>query len=304
MREQRGYMRRIEVRHLRLVKAIAETKNLTKAARMLFISQPALSRQLQEIEQQLGTQLFVRTKKSMILTKPGEKLLRTAVLVLPELDQTEREIAQNGCGEPGVVKVGTSCPFSYQWVPSVISQFQSMYPNIDIEIGNSVRVRKELFSKKFDLVITGYLASRENIDVTPLFEDEMVVIMSADHPWRAKKYVIDEDFRGARLISIFEKSQDVLYQYLMSVGIKPERFTKLDQPDAVIELVKGGLGISIVPGWVVDRHLKSGALKACSLTKGGTRLEWVVAYLNQTQLPHFQEDLLKLIVERAAELRH
>jgi LysR family transcriptional regulator for metE and metH len=300
--EPRESRHRIEVRHLRLVKAIAETKNLTKAARMLFISQPALSRQLQEIEQQLGTQLFVRTKKSMILTKPGEKLLRTATFVLPELDQTEREIAQNSLSERSVVKIGISCPFSYQWVPPLISQFQSMYPNIDVEIGNSLRVRKELFSKKFDLIITGYLASRENVDVTPLFEDEMVVITPADHPWRSKKYVIDEDFRSARLISIFDKYQDILYQYLISSGIKLERFTKLDQPEALIELVKAGLGVSIVPRWFADPHLKTGALKACSLTAGGMRLEWVAAYLSQTQLPQFHKDLLKLIVERAAEL--
>jgi LysR family transcriptional regulator for metE and metH len=297
MIKARESMDKIEVRHLRLVKAIAETRNLTKAARKLFISQPALSRQLKEIEQRLETDLFIRTKKSMILTKTGEKLLQAADGVLQELDHTEREIAQIVGGEQGVVKIGVNCPFSYQWVPSILSQFQKMYPNIEIEIGNSQRVRKELLSKTFDLVITAYLGNQENIGTTPLFEDELVVIVSAGHPWRLKKYVTVEDFQGARMISIFDKSQDTLYQYLTGAGIEPERFMKVDQPDAVIELVKAGLGVSILPRWFVDRHLKTGALKACALTQGGLRLRWMAAYLNQNQLPRFQEDLLNLIIE-------
>lgn len=296
-------MYKLEVRHLRLIKAIAETRNLTKAARKLFISQPALTRQLQEIEQRLETDIFIRTKKSMILTKTGEKLLHTADTILQELGQTEREISELVHGVQGEIKLGVNCVLSYQWVSSVVSEFQKKYPNVEIEIGSSLRVKKDLLSKKFDLVITTDIFNQEDIAITKLFDDELVVIVSSDHPWRVKKFVTKRDFQNARMISVFDKSQDMFYQYLTTSGIVLERFMTVDQPGAVIELVKAGLGISIFPRWSVEDHLKEGTLKACAVTHGGMQREWVAAHLDQLQLPPFHKDLLRLINERFSNLR-
>lgn len=290
-------MNQIEIRHLLLIKAIAETRNLTKAAYKLFVSQPALSRQLREIEQRLGTDLFVRTKKSMILTKTGEQLLQTADIVLKEMDRAEREIAKTVFGEHGIVRIGVNCILSFQWIPSVISQFQEIYPNITIEINSSRRVTKELLSNEFDLVITSYAISHGSIGTTLLFEDEVVVIMPPQHPWHTKKFITEKDFQGARLISIFDKSQDLFHQYLSASGIVLDRFMQIDQPGAVIELVKAGLGVSIFPRWSVANYLKAGALKACALTQAGMRLAWIAAYLDQDQSPRYQTDLLRLMIE-------
>jgi LysR family transcriptional regulator for metE and metH len=286
----------IEIKHLRLIKTISETRNLTKAARKLFVSQPALSRQLKDIEQRLGVDLFHRTKKSMILTKMGKKLLLTADSVLQELDRTQREIAKTVCGEQGTFKIGMNCIFSYQWLPGIIATFQKLYPTIEIEISDADRIVKQLISKEVDLIITSYAKNHEEIEYKMLFEGEIVVIMAPDHPWQNKKTLTEKDFQGKNIISIFDKTRDPFYQYLAATGIEIATFMKIDQPGAVIELVKAGLGVSIFPKWAVRSCLERGELKACALTQYGMRLGWMAAYRKHDNLPAFQEELLRLII--------
>jgi LysR family transcriptional regulator for metE and metH len=99
-------MSNLEMRHLRMIKTIAETGNLTKAAYKLCISQPALSQQLKDIEEKLGTNIFFRTKKKMILTEIGKKLLQTANTVIEEINRAEMEVSKAVYGDAGELKIG------------------------------------------------------------------------------------------------------------------------------------------------------------------------------------------------------
>src|SRR5262245_38504166 len=124
----------VELRHLRLVLAIAEKGSLTSVARHLGLTQPALSRQLRELELRLRTPLFERTARRMVLTPAGEQLSHVARQVLSEVDAFERQIRDGEFAVTrGRVRIATECYTAYHWLPGVLSEFQTRWPNVELE---------------------------------------------------------------------------------------------------------------------------------------------------------------------------
>src|SRR6187551_789567 len=107
----------MEIRHLRLIKAIVEEGSITKAIDKLHLTQSALSHQLKEAEYQLGTAIFLRTNKKLVLTKAGEKIYDLATEILNKLTETENQIKQMVYGEHGEIRISTECFSSYHWLP-------------------------------------------------------------------------------------------------------------------------------------------------------------------------------------------
>ena len=194
-------MNHLEIKHLRMICAIAETGNMTRAAEKLFISQSALSQQLKDIEGKLKVDMFFRTRKKMILTPIGKKLSETARQVIATVEDRELEIARIVSGDQGELKVGTQCIFCYKWLPRVMLSFQHKFPNIEFEIGNSSDLAAELETKRYDLIITAAALKDDNYDYLPLFADQMVCIMPQDHPLSSRSWIRFRDFNGLNLIS-------------------------------------------------------------------------------------------------------
>lgn len=275
---------------------IAETGNMTKAAEKLFISQSALSQQLKDIENKLKTNLFFRTPKKMVLTKTGTKLLQTAVPIIESLEDAELEIAKLVSGDRGELKVGTQCIFCYKWLPRVMGMFQKKFPNIEFEIGNSDDLPQELESKKFDFIITGAPADEQDFSFQPLFEDHMVCIMRKDHPFSTRSHIQLDDFGRDCLISHSEKTKSKFYQSTLKPnGIEPKRFMAVGQPDAIIEMVESGFGISIFPRWAIKNALEEKNITALAITKSGLPLTWHAAFLKNSNMPVFQQEFIKML---------
>lgn len=286
----------LDIRHLRLVKSLTETENLTRAAKKLNVSQPALSQQLRELEDRLGVRLFHRTGKKMVLTQIGGWVLQTANGVLKELDRLELNIAKAVHGESGVLRIGVHCVLSYQWLPAILRKFQDMYPHVELVLSNSHRFIRDLKADVFDLVITGFPFEHPEIAHQKLFEDEVVAVSSPRHPMSAKKALRETDFDDVTIISLVEKSKDALYRhYLEPAGVRIRQFMTVEQPEAIIDLVRSGFGIALFPRWSVKRFLNSGELSASSLGQDGVRLEWRAAFLRSKELPLYQKDFLELI---------
>ncbi|MCP4755734.1 MAG: LysR family transcriptional regulator [Proteobacteria bacterium] len=291
-------MSAIEIKHLKLIKTIAKTENLTQAARKLFITQSALSRQLIDIENRLGINLFLRTQKRMILTEEGDSLLVTANSVLDELEQAERKISKIVNGETGKLKIGVQCLFCFEWLPRVMKMFQDRYPNIDLSLSRTRSLQKDLKAGKTDLVISAIATESACVDFHPLFEDEIAVVMSPDHPFGAKRFLTARDFVTAKLISLTDKSQDYFYQrILVKEGIEPKAFMSVEQVDAVVELVKAGFGISLLPQRFVRALLNSDQLKAASFRRRGLFLTWKAVHLKKENLPAHQKEFIRLLTD-------
>jgi LysR family transcriptional regulator for metE and metH len=289
-------MNNLELKHLRMICALAESGNMTMAAEKLCITQSALSQRLKDIETRLGIDLFFRTPKKMILTEAGKQLLGTAIEVIEAVEQAERSIFRKIKGEKGELKVGTQCIFCYKWLPQVMRIFHGKFPNIEIEVGNSSDLLEELEGKKYDLIISGAISPSDIHTSVPLFKDQLVCIMTEDHPLAASSFIQLADFGDKNLISHTEKSKNRFYQQVLKPqGIEPKKIMNVGAPQAILEMVIAGFGVSIFPKWAVAEALKTWGIVARPITPKGFPLTWHAVYLTHSNIPIYQQEFIRRI---------
>src|SRR5499427_10269537 len=124
----------LEVRHLRLVAAVADCGSLTRAGDRLHLTQSALSHQLPDIESRLGAALFLRVGKRLVLTPAGERLLSSARDVLERLERTERDIREMGRSRAGLLRLTTECYTCYHWLPPLLMHYRRRFPRVEVRI--------------------------------------------------------------------------------------------------------------------------------------------------------------------------
>lgn len=286
----------LEIKHLRMVRAIAETGNMTKAAGRLFVSQSALSQQLKDIEEKLRIDLFFRTRKKMVLTPGGQQLLQSAEKIVGLLEETELEIAKLAAGERGELKVGTQCIFCFKWLPQLLRNFQVEFPNVAFEIGTSSDPGRELHEKRFDIVITGRPLPANDYENQPLFQDQLVCIMAGDHPLQGQSFVRLEDFQEENLISHAELAESKFYHLLLKPkGIEPKKFMTVGQPQAIVELVAAGIGVGIFPRWALTSALRNNMFTARPITRRGLPLTWSAVFLKNANMPVYQKEFVNMV---------
>ncbi len=289
-------MSMLEIKHFRMICALAESGNMTRAAEKLSISQSALSQQLKDIETKLGADLFFRARQKMITTEVGRQLQDTAVEVLEAVDQAERGIATRMKGEKGELKVGTQCIFCYKWLPEVMRLFHAKFPNIEIAIGNSVDLSAELEEKKYDLIISGAVSTSEAHTTVPLFQDQLVCIMNASHPLAGERFVRYQDFAGSNLISHADKGKNRFYQLVLKAkGIEPRRVMNVGAPQAIVEMVGAGFGIAIFPRWAITEALENGRITSRPIGAHGYPLTWHAVSLKNSNTPIYQQEFIRSI---------
>jgi len=289
----------MEIRHLRLIKAIVEEGSITKAIDKLHLTQSALSHQLKEAEYQLGTKIFLRQNKKLILTKAGEKLYNTANEILDKLSGTEREIKQMIFGEIGEIRISTECYSGYHWLPSVLKEFQMLYPNIELKIVMEAThyPLQKLLANSLDIAITSDPVKDNKIKYLQLFQDEMVMVVSRTHPWGDKKFVVAEDFVNEHLlIHSFPLETVTVHQFLLApANISPKKITALPLTEASIEMVKANMGVMSMAKWALQPYLKNNDIKAVKIGKNGLKRKHYVAVMNNKTYPDYFNHFIEFL---------
>lgn len=281
----------MEIRHLKLIKAIVEEGNMTKAIDKLHLTQSALSYQLKEAEYQLGTKIFNRTGKQMVLTKAGEKVYDLACDILLKIMETEQEIKAAVFGEIGEIRISSECFSGYHWLPAVLKQFQNQYPNIELKIvmeGTHFPLRK-LLADELDIAVVSDTLKNDKIKYIELFQDEMVMVVSSSHKWTDKKFITAEDFLQEHLIihSFPLETVTIHQQFLGPAGISPKRITALPLTEASIEMVKADMGVMSMARWAFMPYAKSPRLKTVKIGRKGLKRSHFIAVLNNKTYPEY-----------------
>jgi LysR family transcriptional regulator, regulator for metE and metH len=278
----RGRRRVLEIRHLRLVKAITEAGSVTKAGNRLHLTQSALSHQLRDAEKLLGTRLFDRIGKRMVLTHAGERLLGSAQAVLEELDRTEQEIRRDAARPGGVIRLTTQCNTVYHWLPSRLRLFQRKHPDVELQVvaGATEDPYPSLLDGRIDLAIVFRPKRDPRLTYRGLFRDEVVVVMKPGHRLSHRPYVAAADFAPEHLIvySTPREASLLFREILIPAGVSPARVTHIQLTEAIVELVKEGLGISVLARWSVAPQIERGELVALPLTSSGRYRQWSAAF--------------------------
>ncbi|PPK99464.1 LysR family transcriptional regulator [Parapedobacter indicus] len=290
----------MEIRYLRLIKAIVEEGSITRAMDVLFLSQSALSYQLKEAELQIGTKLFFRVNKKLVLTPAGKKLYSTATRVLAELDETEDEIRRMMDGESGTIRISTECYTSYHWLPPVLKKFKSEFPNVEIEIVFEATHHpvEKLLAGELDLAITSNPEHPEQIEFIQLFSDEMLAVVSHQHPWAKREYVVSEDFQDATLIihSLPLDTVSIFRTQLTPKGLQPKKLIILPLTEASIELVKANMGVIVLANWAMKPYI-NGQVKAVRINPEGFFRQQYIARMRNRKYPVYFDYFIRFLRE-------
>jgi LysR family transcriptional regulator for metE and metH len=297
----------LEIRHLRLVAAIAATGSVTKAAERLHLTQSALSHQLRDIEDRLKTSLFVRLGRRMLLTPAGERVLDTARRVLEDVQRAEEDVQRLAGGGEGVIRVCTECNTGYHWLPPLLAAFRRKHPNVAVNVIAEATNRPvpALLNGELDLAVLSNRTTERGLRLRPLFEDEMVAIVAPRHPFARKGWVSPRELADEHLLLYTSTPEDsfVLRKVLGPAGLVPRRLSFIMLTEAMIELARAGIGVGVLPRWSGERAILSKAIVPVSIGRRGVHRQWIAATLRARPDPPYLTDFIDLIAERAAPAR-
>ena len=245
----------LEFRHLRTIKAIHDSGGLARAADQLNITQSALSHQVKGLEAQVGVELFVRRAKPMRLSPAGQKLLRLAERVLPEVAALEDDFAGLRSGKSGRLHIAIECHACFEWLFPVLEQFRHAWPEVDVDIrpGLAFDALPALRREEVDLVVSSDPETLPGVAFRPLFDYAPVFVASSQHPLAGKAFVEAEDFRGETLITypVDRARLDVFSQLLTPAEVEPAAVRQVELTAVILLLVASNRGVAVLPDWVV-----------------------------------------------------
>lgn len=290
---------KMEIKHLLLIQAVAESGTLSAAANRLYLSQPALSKQLRSVENELGVLVFYRTGKKMILTPVGEQLVHGAGKIINEFSSLISDVRANATGESGLLRIVTSYFTCYHWLPGLLRKFRNKYPRVEVQINLSAMSDPAgaLKDRRLDLGIVGRHVPEPEFDCKPLFNDENVIIVNRNHRWSKRKYVNYGELTAENLI-VFDQDltkSDIFIDHLTPAGIRPEDVSRMPMTETIIDMVRSNLGIALLTRWVVKPYLRSRDLVVLRMTKRGLTDPWYSLVLKDPYCPPYVREFINLL---------
>lgn len=251
----------MELRHLVYFKALAEELSYTKAAEKLHISQPPLSRQIAELENELGVELFHRSTRGVTITPAGRYLEQEAANILARVDVVKERVTKVELGKTRLIRIGFVASAMYSFLPEIIGLYRSTFPKLTfelIELATDDQV-KALLSGRIDIGFVRSWIIDDGIAFKPVTEDKFLVIYSPsldinEHPRKIS------EFKALPFISFSKKTAPNIAEFTTRIcsreGFTPKTIFTVGQVDSIIRLVSAGLGWAIIPDYALA-YIKS-----------------------------------------------
>jgi LysR family transcriptional regulator for metE and metH len=299
-------MMHLEVRHLLLVQAVADEGNLTRAGTRLNLTQSALSHQLLDLEQRLGTRIFHRVGKKMVLTNAGERVLRSASRILEELQKTEEDVRLLAAEKRGLIRLTTECYTCYHWLPALLAKFAKKHPGVDVRIdaGATKNAVESLIEGKIDLAIISSEIADKRVRLTDLFDDEMVAVMSVEHELASRDFLTPRELASQNLLVYRSLEESTAYtRVLRPAGLEPAGHMVVPLSEAMVELARGGIGVAVMARWSVWPQIEARAVAAVPVTRRGLHRKWRAAVLASDDVPAYLDEFIEMLAAQPAKQR-
>ena len=297
----------LDIRHLRLVTAIVDEGSLTRAAERLNVTQSALSHQLKDIEISLGVSLFVRTKKRLVPTAAGEELVARARPIMNDLLALEDDLRRRASGWRGTLRLATECYTLYEWFPPILRRFHRQHRNIEVDIVADAtdNAGGALLRGDIDLAIVSMLAPTPSMTMHRLFTDEMLLLVANDHKLATKSHVTPADIANERLLLFTPPERNWFYQQFFGDAMKPREVQVLKLTEAILSMVRAGLGVTAAARWAVADELRTRRVTGVRIGRNGYYRDWHAATLVQRKrpVPGYVTDFIELLSTTALPVR-
>ena len=271
----------LEVRHFRLIKALAEEGGPTRAAARLHITQSAVSHQLAQLEARLGIALFNRVERRLRLTPAGASLLEASRRLLGEIDEVERSL-RRGERRRRVFRLCLETFTTYQWLPSVAARLEKEDPSVELQI--ALEARRDplaaLAAGKLDLAIVSGRARDAHLTWVELGDDEWQVVVPAAHPLAKRAFVSARELEGETVFAHDGARSDAerLRELISSEQVTLGRVRPVSLTAVLIGMVSAGLGVGLLSRWAAAPFVARGEVAARRLTRAGLRETWSAVF--------------------------
>jgi DNA-binding transcriptional LysR family regulator len=259
----------------RILKAIALEGSFKKAAESLYISQPAVSFQIQTLEKHLNVPIFNRTNRKVVFTEEGQTILSYANRILSLCDETCRAMEDLQNLQGGTLVVGASQTTGTYLMPRLIGLFRQKYPQVSVQlqVHSTRRISWGVANGQINLAVIGGevpLELKNTLQVTDYAEDELALILPRSHPFSKLTSIQKEDLYRLRFIALDKQStiRKVIDKVLNQNGIDSTRFKiemELNSVEAIKNAVQSGLGASFVSISAISKELELGLLHCAKI---------------------------------------
>lgn len=247
----------MEFRQLLYFLEVAKHRNMTKAAETLHISQPALSKMIKALEKEMGMTLISRTNKSSEITDAGMIVMEYAQKIISLLNDMSTTLSDMTNLKRGTIHLGIPPIAGSLFFPKALAQFHATYPNIKINITEytAPRLTKKVLEGEIELGIAVLPIKEDFLDIYPIFNEELKLLVHQDHPLAGKESIHLKDLKNEEFIFFSEEFalHDVMWKQCIKAGFEPNILFNSSQWDFMAEMVAANLGISFLPESLCNR---------------------------------------------------
>jgi DNA-binding transcriptional LysR family regulator len=278
---------------------VAETSSLSRAAAELHITQPAVSKQIRSLEDELGERLFDRIGKKVFLTRAGEVLLTHVDRILRSVDEAKTAVRDLSAECSGELVIGTSDHISIHRLPDVLKACITAFPKIDLKLRchRSETILELVAKNQVDLGVITLQKTPPNITSRVIWKDPMSLVVPVGHPLTSAKRVRLKDIvqHGMILTEHATETRKMVDDVFAAQGLTPNVAMEVAYIETIKSLVRTGLGIAILPDRAVDAEVKSGALMRLRITDAAFTRNLGVVYLKDKFLSRPAVEFLALL---------
>lgn len=274
------------IKHMRIFLAVYRNRSVTKAAAILNMTQPAVTRSVKELEAHYGVCLFERINQRLFITESGTRLYSHAIHLIEAFDHMEQEM--KNWDMLGSIRIGASVTIGNYLLPQVVKEYQTQYPdmNVQVLIANGGILQKKLLDSEVDIVLLEGASGNPDLNMRPIGSDRLVLIIPPGHPLEHREDVgLDEILNYPLLLR--EKGSTVRtlvdnYFAIRNLSLQPVWESASTQ--AIVRAVSCGIGLSFLPEQLVETDAESGNIVIKTITGVNLSREYYLVWHKKKHL--------------------
>ena len=289
---------------LRLMVHVADANSMTRGAELSFISLPAASTRIKNLEESMGVKLLYRTSQGVTLTLPGQAFVQHARTVLGQIEHLRGDMQEYARGIKGHVRVFANTTALGEFLPPVLRSYLRKHPDVNIDLRErpSNDIIRAVGEGQTDIGIVAGQVRTESLVAMPYRKDRLVLVVDAEHSYAKRKEVAFADTLNFEYVGLHEST--AIHAFLRQQSDQLHRPIKqriqVGNFEAACRMIEAGVGIGILPESAARRHAKIMDIRIITISDEWSNREMQIVVRNLEALPSFARELVELLVEDAA----
>jgi DNA-binding transcriptional LysR family regulator len=298
-------MLHVTFRQLRVFEAVARHLSYSRAAEELYLSQPAVSMQIRQLEESVGLPLFEQLGKKVYLTEAGREMFRYSREISRQLVEAENVLQELKGMKRGKLVISMVSNANY-FIPRLLSVFCQQLPDVtvNLDVANREKLLRQLADNEMDLGIMGQPPEEAELLAEPFLDNPLVVIASPTHPLVAERHIPVERLGGETFL-VRERGSGTrmaMERIFTQHGIKPPSGMEMSTTEAIKQSVQAGMGLAVVSLHTIELELETGRLAVLDVEDFPIRRHWYVVYRKGKRLSAVAQAFKDFLVKEAARV--